>query len=81
MRFLVINSDTNNVVEEHNDKHLADKACSIVNTHEINHDRLPIYYVQPTCPNCNSDEMERVDPMREDWLCLSCHYVLHLKGK
>ena len=81
MRFLIVNTDTNAVVEEHNEKHLAEKACFVLNTHEIDRHCIPIYLVQPTCPMCHSDEMQRTDFDSEDWLCLSCHYVLHLKGK
>lgn len=83
MRFLIVNTDDKTVVEEHNEKHNADRACAALNDHEQLNGRVPCYIVQPTCPQCHSDEMELVDIDDEnyEWLCMSCHYVLSLKGK
>lgn len=81
MRFLIINSDTKEVVEEHNDWHHANDASRNLNQHEVMNDRVPIYYSQPTCPLCDSDEMGRTEMDGEAWKCHSCGGVLTLKGK
>ena len=79
MRFLIINSDTGSITEEHNVKHLADKAISVLNTHEVKNDRVPIYYVQPTCVVCDSEDMteDNFDP--KVWKCTHCGNYTEMK--
>lgn len=81
MRFLIINSDTKEVVEEHDDIHHAYDASWKLNQHKVMNDRVPIYYPQPTCPHCHSDEMERTQMDADTWKCHSCGGFLTLKGK
>lgn len=72
MRFLIINSDTNDIVEEHDVKHVADKGVNVLNDHEIKNDRAPVYFVQPTCPTCDSEDMYRPEFEDSTWVCPNC---------
>ena len=79
MRYLIINSDTNSILEEHNIKHVADKACSAANKIEIKQDRVPIYFVQPTCAVCDSEDLTKEDIDSDDWVCNQCGHYTRMK--
>lgn len=68
MRFLIVNSETNEIVEEHNVKHVADKHSFNLNSLED----IPIYFVQPTCPQCDSEDMYRPELEDSTWVCSNC---------
>ena len=81
MRFLIVNTDDKTVVEEHDYMHRAESACATLNDHEIANDRVPCYLVQPTCPSCGSDDVERTDPIHNHWCCSDCSFAMTIGSK
>lgn len=75
MRFLVVNSETGSIKEEHNDKHIADSHCKSLNKDED----IPIFYVQPTCPACYSDNVTKPDLYDNVWVCEDCGHKMEFK--
>lgn len=79
MRFLVVNSETGNIKEEHNDKHCADRACKVLNSEFIGFDGLPVYLVQPTCQACYSDDVSQPELFDNTWVCEDCGHRMEFK--
>lgn len=82
MRFLIINSDTGFIAEEHNDKRLAELASAKRNKEFVDMGDIVVYHVQPTCPQCDDDDVHRghsdathTYPETDYWYCGSCSHT------
>ena len=71
MRFLIVRTCNGTVVEEHNDKHIADRICADLNSEET------LYQVQPTCPSCYSDDV--TNTVDTTWVCEDCGHKMRIK--
>lgn len=69
--YLIINSDTKEIAQEHNSKHIAEQECVRLNKNE----ELPVYYISPTCPQCYSEETVKLELEDNKWLCCNCRYT------
>lgn len=81
MRFLVVHTETQNIAEDWDTHSQAIRACKTLNNHEEQNGRTPAYFVQPTCPQCDSDDVIRAHasanhahPETYYWLCSHCSH-------
>jgi hypothetical protein len=76
VRYLVINAETENIVSEWDTQKLAEDAAR--RTKAITKEE---YIVQPTCPQCDSDDVIHAHsaetfayPETDYWVCAACSH-------